>query len=143
MTFTYSVLKPEHYHQMISLWEQTNSDYRPKGRDTQENIQKQMELPNLFFLGAFDGNTLIGAVIGSSDGRKAWLNRLVVDSSYRRKNIATELLKRTEDHFQEQGIEVFAALIREENLISQTFFEKHGYKPHNIRYYTRKLSQES
>ncbi|MFX0091337.1 MAG: GNAT family N-acetyltransferase [Candidatus Hodarchaeota archaeon] len=143
MVITYSVLKIDHYDQMIDLWERTRSDYRPKGRDTRENIQKQLKLSNILFLGAFDGNKLIGVIIGTSDGRKAWMNRLVVDPAYRRKKIATILLEKTESFFQQQGIEIFAGLIREENDISRTFFEKNGYRTHTIKYYSKKLTPDS
>ncbi|MFX0066362.1 MAG: GNAT family N-acetyltransferase [Candidatus Hermodarchaeota archaeon] len=142
MNITFSILKPEHYDQLISLWEKAGLDYRPKGRDTRENIHKQLKLPNMLFLGAFKDKQLIGVIIGSSDGRKLWINRLTVDPAYRRQNIATILLQKTEEHFQNQGIEIFAALILEDNLISIEFFEKNGYSPYPILYYRKKLGSD-
>ena len=44
MNITFSILKPEHYDQIISLWEKAGLEYRPKGRDTRENIYKQLKL---------------------------------------------------------------------------------------------------
>lgn len=78
-------------------------------------------------LGAFDGPRLVGAVLGTHDTRKGWVNRLAVHPDYRRLGIASRLVRRAEREFRNQGIQMFAALVEPGNVASEAFFRALGY----------------
>lgn len=135
--------KPEEYDKVISLWNSANLPVRPKGRDKRENINKQISNGTSIILVAELNKKMVGAVLGTHDGRKGWINRLVVDTEFRRKNIATELVSEVEKWFKESGIEVFSCVIEGANTVSVQLFNKLGYSEWDVRYFSKRKSTES
>jgi len=120
-------LSLEDYDQMIALWERAGLPYKPKGRDSRRAIAAQLERDPRLFLGAFLGGRLIGVVIGSDDGRKGWINRLAVDPRYRRRGVATRLVREVERRLRARGRRIIAVLVEDWNEPSLEFFQRLGY----------------
>jgi len=94
-------------------------------------------------LGIYDGDKLIGSIIGTSDGRRGWMNRLAIDPDYRGRGLAGWLIKEAENFLSGFGIKVMAALIEDENLPSISAFQKAGYiHGENILYFSKRSSSE-
>ena len=115
------------YDDLIKLWERTGLTYRPKGRDSQENLIAEFKRMDTCFLGMFEKKKMIGVIVGTSDGRKGWINRLAVDPDYRGQGLAGQLIKQAEDYLHDLGIKVISALIEDWNLPSMSAFSKAGY----------------
>ena len=115
------------YDEMIKLWEQSSLPFKPKGRDSKQEIARQMNRNPDLFLGAFEERALVGTVIGSYDDRKGWINRLAVDLEHRKKGVAQLLIARIEKVLREKGARIICALDEESNLKSISLFEKLGY----------------
>jgi len=131
------------YEDIIRLWSRATLPYKPKGRDSKDAIQAQIEANPEFFLGAFERNRLIGSVILSCDMRKGWINRLAVDPDYRRRGVAKALIAEAEKILRKYGIKIFCALIEDYNNVSKEFFKKCGYVEHrDILYYSKRDSDE-
>ena len=131
------------YTPVIRLWSQGNIPYRPQGRDSKKNIEKQLRQPNCFFLIAEVDHKIIGAIVGTHDGRKGWINRLVVSPSYQKKGIARRLVTEVERHFTSMGIDIVACLIEEWNISSMQVFEQLGYTKHtDILYFSKRKSMK-
>jgi len=131
------------YEDIIKLWSRATLPYKPKGRDSKDAIQAQIEANPEFFLGAFERNRLIGSVILSCDMRKGWINRLAVDPDYRRRGVAKALIAEAEKILRKYGIKIFCALIEDYNNVSKEFFKKCGYVEHrDILYYSKRDSDE-
>ena len=82
---------------------------------------------------------IIGAILGTHDGRKGWINRLAVVPSHQQQGIATALVAAVEKQLSELGIEIVACLIEEWNKDSAVFFGKLGYHCHSdIHYYSKR-----
>lgn len=126
------------------LWEASGLSHRPAGRDTIENLRSQRQGNASGFLGAFDGGTLIGAVVATHDGRRGWINRLAVYPHYRGKGIAKKLIAAAESALQRQGLRIIAALIEDDNVASRTLFAQAGYEflP-EILYYSKRESSDA
>ena len=135
--------KPEDYDRIISLWNTANLPFRPKGRDSYEKISRQVRNGITVFLVAELDGKIVGTVLGTHDGRKGWINRLVVDTQFRRKNIAKQLVSEAEKWFEENGLDVFACVIEGENTASMEAFKKLGYKEWDVRYFSKRKSSES
>ncbi len=134
----------EDYDAIIELWKRAHLPFKPRGRESKQMIQKQMEgFPDLF-VGAFHEGQLVGVVIGSYDGRmKGWINRLAVDPQYRRKRIAQRLVRATEKALEERGATIFCALIETPNNESLDLFRKMGYAPNEeVLYVTKRKSKD-
>ena len=116
----------------------------PRGRDSKKAIAAQMAANPRFFLGAFQVNQLVGTVIISSDTRRGWINRLVVDQDCRRRGIARTLIAESEKLLKKQGIIIFCALIDDSNDASKELFKECGYRERkDIVYFRKHATEES
>ncbi len=131
------------YERILELWNECGLPYKPEGRDTRENLAKEIRKQPEYWVGAYDGDKLIGIIVGTDDGRKGWINRLAVDEEYRDQGIGTELVNKLEEVFEEKGFKIWAALIEPDNPESMEFFEKRGYEDLGIKYYSKRKSQKS
>lgn len=131
------------YQDIIALWDRVKLPYRPQGRDSYENIKKQIADGTTIFLVAEVDGKLAGCVMGTHDGRKGWINRLSVAPEFQRRNIARRLVAELEKEFEKLGLEVFACVIEGDNTVSQEVFKKLGYEYYDVRYYSRRKTPES
>lgn len=133
----------EDYDRIIKLWEKCRLPLKPEGRDGREEISRQIQLDQVIFLVAEVEAGLVGTILATHDGRKGWINRLAVDPAFRGQGLAKNLVRQAERELEKAGLQMFAALIEEDNLPSIKLFEKLGYSFHpEIKYFTRKKSPE-
>lgn len=129
----------EDYEKIIELWKASGLPYKPEGRDSKEEIKRQMLENPEFFLGAFHHEKLVGTVIGSYDfRRKGWINRLAVHPHFRRQGIAQRLITEMEGILKRKGAVVMAVLIEKPNEASIKLFKKLGYVVHESIIYLSK-----
>ncbi len=124
---------------MIALFQIAGMNPKTRGRDSPRSFSEQLRRNRRSYLGAFDGDRLVGVVLGTHDTRKAWINRLAVHPDYRRRSIAARLVRACERVLREQGLKMFAALIEPENRASEAFFRSLGYEILPILYARKKL----
>jgi ribosomal protein S18 acetylase RimI-like enzyme len=131
------------YEQLIALWKEGNIPYRPQGRDSKKNIQRQLRQPTSFYFVAENQGKIIGAILGTHDGRKGWINRLIVALAYRKKGIAKRLVQEVEQRLTAAGIDIVACLIEDWNDVSTEVFERLGYTKHpDILYYSKRKNMK-
>ncbi len=130
------------YERILELWDECDLPYKPEGRDTRENIEKEIKRQPEYWLGAYDDKKLIGIIVGTDDGRKGWINRLAVDEEYRGQGIGTKLVKELEKEFENKGFKIWAALIEPDNPKGMEFFEKMGFEDLDIKYYSKRESDK-
>ena len=126
---------------MIALFRVSGLNPKTKGRDSPRSFSEQLRRNRRSYLGAFDGDRLAGVVLGTSDTRKGWINRLAVHPDYRRRSIARRLVRACERVLRQQGLRMFAALIEPENRASEAFFRSLGYEILPILYARKKLRE--
>ncbi|MBN1177399.1 MAG: GNAT family N-acetyltransferase [Dehalococcoidales bacterium] len=131
------------YNGILALWDGADLPYRPAGRDSYDNIKKQLDNGTTVFLVAEADGKPVGCVLGTHDGRKGWINRLAVDAEYRNQGIARKLVGEMEGQFASLGLEVIACVIDGDNEISQEVFQKLGYEYYDVHYYSRRKTPES
>jgi ribosomal protein S18 acetylase RimI-like enzyme len=142
-TITLRELSAEDYDALVRLWEEGGLPYKPRGRDTREAFTAQLPEPTSIYLGAEVDGELAGAVLGTHDGRKGWINRLVVSPAHRRLGVGRALVDEVERRFAELGLGIFACLIEDWNDASAAVFERLGYRPfREATYYTKKLDPD-
>jgi len=131
------------YDALCALWEEAGLPFKPNGRDTREKIALQIEGECSIYLVAEEEGELVGAILGTHDGRKGWINRLAVLPAHRRKGIATALVSEVEKRLSARGIEIFAGQIEDWNETSMLLFERLGYTRHDdIIYYTKRKNPD-
>jgi ribosomal protein S18 acetylase RimI-like enzyme len=132
----------EDYDRVMEIWSAAGLPLKPHGRDSREDIARQLGLPNVRFLVAEDANAgrVIGTVLATHDGRKGWINRLAVDAAVRNRGIGARLVGEAERWLEGEGMVILACLIEENNPGSMAVFEKLGYRKHREIIYFAKRS---
>ena len=131
------------YDSLVQLWEESGLPYRPKGRDRRDRIAAQINEPWSVFLAAEEDGRLLGAVLGTHDGRRGWINRLVVSPAYRKRGIGAALVAEVEARLESCGIEIFTCLIETWNEDSMRFFERIGFVEHDeCVYYSKRKNPD-
>jgi ribosomal protein S18 acetylase RimI-like enzyme len=127
------------YDALITLWNDAQLPFKPKGRDRRDKIEYELKQGRDIFLVAGINGKLVGSVFGTHDGRKGWINRLVVAPEFQRQDIAKKLIAEVEDRFSELGIDIIACLVEDWNTKSLQVFEKLGYEKHSdIVYFSKR-----
>jgi GNAT superfamily N-acetyltransferase len=118
------------YDAVIALWK--------KG-----NIKLQLQQStSLYFLAESRGE-IVGVVFGTHDGRKGWINRLVVTPAYQKKGIAKQLVHEVETRLEAFGIHIVASLIEDWNVTSMEVFDHLGYTKHtDIFYFSKRKNKK-
>jgi ribosomal protein S18 acetylase RimI-like enzyme len=133
--------RDDDYDRIMELWAAGGLPLKPQGRDSRENIGRQIALPMALFLVAEEGEggRVVGTVLATHDGRKGWINRVAVDAGSRRKGLGARLVREAESWLEAQGMDILACLIEDDNAVSMTVFEKLGYKKHpEIIYFAKR-----
>ena len=132
------------YDALVRLWQEGGLPFRPDGRDRRERVARELEGPCSIFLAAEEEGRLVGAILGTHDGRKGWINRLVVAPSHRRKGVGAALVREVERRLAKLGIEVIACLIEDWNQDSVEFFAAIGYVyDEEVLYYSKRKDPRS
>ncbi|MFO7619193.1 MAG: GNAT family N-acetyltransferase [Thermoplasmata archaeon] len=113
--------------------------YRPKGRESRAETERQMALDPEMWLGCFIGGELAGVVVGSYDSRKGWMNRLAVVPQHRRKGVANALVREMERLLRARGFGIIGVLVNDDNEASLSLFRESGYETLDHILYLRKL----
>lgn len=136
---TYRALEPADWAEITAVWKSTDIGHKPKGRDSEERIIREMSMSQNRFLGAFEGPRMVGVVIANYDGRRGWINRLAVHPEFRGRGIAGALLERAESFLTDRGALVISALIESNNAASIRAFSKGGYSClDTIKYFSKR-----
>ncbi len=120
--------KMDDYDGLIALWVASGLPFKPCGRDRREEIEKQIQFPNVNYMVAEIEGKIAGSVFATHDGRKGWINRIAVHPDYRNKGLAITLTKKAEDWLSGLGIDVLCCLIEDWNDKSMNLAQKLGYK---------------
>ncbi len=131
------------YDSMIKVWKLAGLPYKPRGRDSRDSISTQMEAnPGMFRCCMKDGQ-MVGVVIGSTDGRRGYINRLAVIPECRNKGIAKTLLDSIEEYLDSLGLGIITVLIEDESEESMELFKARGYYFHeDIHYLSKRESPD-
>jgi GNAT superfamily N-acetyltransferase len=147
---TLSELTAADYDDIMALWLRSGLPVRPEGRDSAAAFAGQIAAPSdaafaqrrQRVIGLRAGPDLVGVAVLTHDGRKGWINRLAVDPAWRRRGLAGRLITEAERWFLEDvGLEVWSALIAEDNATSLAFFESAGYSRRDYIIYVSKKTR--
>ena len=131
------------YDDLIKLWNEAGLPYRPRGRDRKNKLSIELKNPTTNILLMEYEQNMIGSIFATHDGRKGWINRLVITPEFRNKGLAQKLIAKSENFLIHWGIEIIACLIEDWNEQSMKLFQKIGYKKHtDIIYFTKRLNPD-
>jgi ribosomal protein S18 acetylase RimI-like enzyme len=134
--------RPADYDDVMALWQAVRLPLKPQGRDSRENIERQLDQPTVIFLVAETAEgRVVGTVLATHDGRKGWINRLAVAPDLQRAGLGRRLIEEAEARLGALGLGIIAALIEDDNPVSMAVFERLGYVRHpEILYFAKRKS---
>lgn len=107
---------------LISFWK---VHYFVRGIDSLKYFKLFLEKnPNLSILAEENGE-IVGTALGSFDGRRGYIQKLVVHKNFRRKGIGQQLVKRVVKKLQAAGALYIPISCEEETV---PFYEKCGFE---------------
>ena len=119
--------RPEDIPAVLALWRQAGAVPRPT--DAPGPLARRLERDAALFLLAWDGDQLVGSLMGGWDGWRGNMYRLVVDPAYRRRGLARRLVEAVEAGLRAIGAERITSLIFKDELGAPEFWRSVGYDP--------------
>ncbi len=139
----YRNLRIEDYEAMVRIWNISGLRAKVLGRDSRERVSAEIARHPEWLIGAYDGQTLVGLIIGTYDGRRGCLNRLAVLPECRHRGIARRLIELCDERLRAAGALIVYGLIDRENEASRAVFAGLGYHFHeDILYYSKRDNPE-
>ncbi len=114
------------YDQVLSLWTQTG--LRITTSDSREAIQHKLERDADLFLVAVEESIIVGAVMGTYDGRRGWINHLAVAPQQQHQKLGTQLMREVERRLHQKGCIKVNLHILPTNAAVQPFYQRLGYQ---------------
>lgn len=110
------------YDNLIPFWK---ANYFVNEMDNKERFKLFLERNhNLSFL-AEENRAILGTALGSFDGRRGYIQKVVVDKLYRKKGLGQQLVKKVIEQLQILGATYIPISVEEENT---HFYETCGFK---------------
>ena len=112
----------EDYEKLIPFWKE---NYFVNKHDSLEKFKLFLEKnPDLSIL-AEDNGTIIGTALGSFDGRRGYIQKIVVDKTHRREGLGQQLVQNVIEKLQAAGV-TYIPISVEKELVA--FYESCGFK---------------
>ncbi|MCG5254588.1 GNAT family acetyltransferase [Brevibacillus agri] len=116
----------EQYEAVVELWQRAGLVLSRS--DTREGLRRKLERdPELFLVATNDDGQVVGAVMGSYDGRRGWVNHLAVDPACQGQALGSRLMQELERRLMNVGCEKINLLIEPENSGVQSFYRQLGF----------------
>ncbi len=122
----YREMASQDYPSVMALWSQTEA-MRLRDADSAHNIERYLARnPGLSFV-AFEQDTLVGAVLVGSDGRRGYLQHLAVAETHRGQRIGQSLVELATRALARQGIAKTHLFVFDHNVRAQAFYQRLGW----------------
>ena len=112
--------------EVIDLWERTFPDDPPWNKPIDIIQSKLAFQPDWFFVCHCDGK-LVGTVLAGYDGVRGWVQKVAADPSWRRRGIASLLMRTAEQALREVGCSKLNLQARTTNTSAIEFYKQAGY----------------
>jgi len=117
--------RQEEAEAVLALWRR--ADATPSATDSVEEIRRVIADIPAHVLVAEVGGQIVGSIIGSFDGWRGNIYRLVVHPHFRRKGLARALVAEVENRLRRQGAKRITALVEKDHAWATAFWEAVGY----------------
>lgn len=117
--------RPDDAESILQFWKDAGASMSTT--DEVEYVRLATQNPAAVFLLAVDGSRIVGSLLGTFDGWRGNMYRLVVAQARRRQGIATQLVREVEKVFAEWGVRRTTVLIEIDRPEAMKFWTAVGY----------------
>nr|WP_275665490.1 GNAT family N-acetyltransferase [Vibrio sp. Isolate33] len=133
----------EDYESVINLWCQTEG-MSIRDADSKESIASYLERNAGLSFVAESNDTIVGAVLVGTDGRRGYLQHLAVDTNFRGQKLGCQLVSEAVNALAGLGIPKTHLFVYNDNINAQQFYEKLGWFPRDeVRMYSYNSSSNN
>jgi ribosomal protein S18 acetylase RimI-like enzyme len=122
-TFAY----PDDLSAVLHLWSTAGPGVHLGPSDEPAELQKKLMRDPDLFLVAEEGGSLIGAVMGGFDGRRAIVYHLAIEPSRRRQGLGSQLMAEMEARLRAKGCLKMYLLVTQDNPEALQFYQRLGW----------------
>ncbi len=116
---------PKDYKAVQQLWKEAGIQLTLS--DQQEELHRVLNYnPDLFLVGELDGQ-IIAALMGTFDGRRAYVHHLAVDPEYQHQGLGTEMMEHLESILRENRVVKYHLMVEKWNAEVVPFYERLGW----------------
>ena len=131
MSLNLRAATPDDAGRIVRFWRDSGASMAPG--DSVESVRRAISHPAAVMMLAEAGDELVGTLLGTFDGWRGNIYRLVVHPARRRQGIARQLVKRIEQFFTEIGARRVTVLIEVDRPWAVAFWTAVGYpRDHHI-----------
>ena len=125
MSLNLRAATPDDAERIVRFWHDSGASMGPG--DSVESVRRVISHPAALMMLAESGDDLVGTLLGTFDGWRGNMYRLVVHPAWRRQGIARQLVKRIEQFFAECGARRITVLIEVDRPWAGAFWATVGY----------------
>lgn len=111
---------------VVALWKEAG--LLLSRSDSKDGLERKLDRDPDLFLVAEHEDEIVGAVMGSYDGRRGWVNHLAVLPTCQGQRLGSLLMAELERRFREIGCTKVNLLIEPTNAQVEAFYRAHGYR---------------
>lgn len=114
------------YDAVLNLMKQTPG-VSVRDADARDSTQRYLARNPGLSLVACDGDSIVGCIMSGHDGRRGYLQHLVVHSGHRRQGVGSELVARCVDALAEAGIDKCHLDVLKTNHAAAAYWARRGW----------------
>lgn len=114
------------FEEVVALWNLVFPDDPPWNKP-EKVIETKMTMQADSFFVAIRSEHVAGTVLAGFDGTRGWIHHLAVHPDFRRQGIATQLVRRAENHLAEVGCPKLNLQVRAGNESAIGFYKSLGF----------------
>ncbi|MBR6385505.1 MAG: GNAT family N-acetyltransferase [Ruminococcus sp.] len=136
------VMTIDDYDGIAELWEESGENGTNTTDDSREGIDKYLKRnPKTSFV-ALDNGKVVGMIMAGHDGRRGFIQHMLVSSEYRRQGIGRGLVESAMNALDNEGINKVALLVFNNNKQGNKFWERMGFTLREDIFYRNKNIHE-
>lgn len=119
-------MQPSDFSEVLSVWEKAGLDIpNPKMEFADTDLAIKINSSSCLVL--IKNKKIIGAVLGTFNGRRGWIYHLAIHPDFQQKGYGALLLIESEKQLKEKGVHRIHLGVAYTNLKVLPFYEKQGY----------------
>ena len=134
----------EDYEQVYALWKKIHGFGLRSIDDSREGVTRFLKRNPTTSITAWDGDTLIGAILCGHDGRTGFFYHVCVASDYRQHGVGHRMVHFAMKALQAEGINKVSLIAFKSNEVGNEFWHNVGWvERSDVNYYDFVLNEEN